>query len=135
MLGNNLSAIEQHVNWITDSIEYLAERDVACMEATVEAENEWAEHVNNVASATLFNACNSWYRGANVPGAANVHALHRGPALCAEMLSGGCRGLRGLRVEQRLRAAPREQPKLSSRVPIARTEMSSSCAETCPNEP
>ena len=68
VLGNNLSAIEQHVNWITDSIEYLAERDVACMEATVEAENEWAEHVNDVASATLFNACNSWYRGANVPG-------------------------------------------------------------------
>ncbi|MFP6682078.1 MAG: NAD(P)/FAD-dependent oxidoreductase [Gammaproteobacteria bacterium] len=68
VLGNNLSAIEQHVNWIADSIKYLTERDVACMEATVEAENEWAEHVNDIASATLFNACNSWYRGANVPG-------------------------------------------------------------------
>jgi cation diffusion facilitator CzcD-associated flavoprotein CzcO len=68
VLGNNLSAIEQHVNWITDSIEYLHERDLACMEATVEAENQWAEHVNDVADATLFNACNSWYRGANVPG-------------------------------------------------------------------
>ena len=68
VLGNNLSAIEQHVNWIADSIKYLHERDVACMEATVEAENEWAEHVNDVASHTLFNACNSWYRGANVPG-------------------------------------------------------------------
>jgi cation diffusion facilitator CzcD-associated flavoprotein CzcO len=68
VLGNNLSAIEQHVNWISDSIEYLHEHDVACMEATVEAENEWAEHVNDVASATLFNACNSWYRGSNVPG-------------------------------------------------------------------
>ena len=68
VLGNNLQHIEQHVNWITESIEYLHERDVACIEASVEAENEWAEHVNDVAAATLFNACNSWYRGANVPG-------------------------------------------------------------------
>ena len=68
VLGNNLAAIEQHVNWITDSMKYLRMRDVACIEATVEAENEWAGHVNDVAAATLFNACNSWYRGANVPG-------------------------------------------------------------------
>ena len=68
VLGNNLSAIEQHVNWITNLIEYVRMRDVACMEATADAENAWAEHVNDVADATLFNACNSWYRGANVPG-------------------------------------------------------------------
>ena len=68
VLGNNLAAIEQHVNWITNSIEYLRMRDVASMEATAEAEHAWAEHVNDVADATLFNACNSWYRGANVPG-------------------------------------------------------------------
>ncbi|MED5420266.1 MAG: NAD(P)/FAD-dependent oxidoreductase, partial [Pseudomonadota bacterium] len=42
VLGNNLAAIEQHVNWIVDSIECLRERDVACMEATEEAETAWA---------------------------------------------------------------------------------------------
>ena len=68
VLGNNLAAIEQHVNWITDSIDHLRECDIACMEATEDAENAWAEHVNEVADRTLFNACNSWYRGANVPG-------------------------------------------------------------------
>ena len=68
MLGNNLAAIEQHVNWITDSIDHLRERDIALHEATEDAENAWAEHVNEVADRTLYNACNSWYRGANVPG-------------------------------------------------------------------
>ena len=72
VLGNNLSAIEQHVNWIGDTAEYLRERRIACIEATVEAEDEWVEHVNDVASATLFYSCNSWYLGANIPGKPRV---------------------------------------------------------------
>ena len=72
VLGNNLSAIEQHVNWISETIEHLREHDMACIEATVEAENDWVEHVNEVAEATLFYSCNSWYLGANIPGKPRV---------------------------------------------------------------
>ncbi len=72
VLGNNLAAIEQHVNWIGECIEYLRVRDLGCIEATPEAEDEWATHVNEVAAHTLFISCNSWYLGANVPGKPRV---------------------------------------------------------------
>ena len=42
------------------------------LEATVEAENDWVDHVNEVANMTLFPGCNSWYLGANIPGKPRV---------------------------------------------------------------
>ena len=43
---------------------------VQTIEATVDAEDEWIAHVNDVAKDTMFTAqsCNSWYLGANIPG-------------------------------------------------------------------
>jgi cyclohexanone monooxygenase len=43
---------------------------VGTIEPTVEAEDAWVEHVNQVADGTMYVApsCNSWYLGANVPG-------------------------------------------------------------------
>jgi len=38
------------------------------IEATVDAENAWVKHVNEVSGQTLFPLANSWYVGANVPG-------------------------------------------------------------------
>ncbi len=32
----------------------------------------WSDHVNLVASFTLFPQCNSWHLGANVPGMTRV---------------------------------------------------------------
>jgi cyclohexanone monooxygenase len=45
---------------------------VATIEPQVEAENEWVNHVNEVAGQTLFPLANSWYMGANVPGKPRV---------------------------------------------------------------
>ena len=42
------------------------------IEATLEAEDEWVDHVNEVAGATLFMQANSWYLGANIPGKKRV---------------------------------------------------------------
>ena len=42
------------------------------IEAELDAENRWVEHVNQVASATLFGEGGSWYLGANVPGKPRV---------------------------------------------------------------
>ena len=72
VLVNMLVAIEQHVDWITDCIEYLRARHVASIDATVEAEDAWVDHVNAVANLTLFPTANSWYMGANVPGKPRV---------------------------------------------------------------
>jgi cation diffusion facilitator CzcD-associated flavoprotein CzcO len=72
VLSNMVTAIEQHVDWIADCIEYMRERDLGRIEATLDAEDEWVEHVNEVADATLYPLANSWYVGANIPGKPRV---------------------------------------------------------------
>ncbi|HMO95218.1 MAG TPA: NAD(P)/FAD-dependent oxidoreductase [Tepidiformaceae bacterium] len=72
VLTNMIASIEQHVDWITDCVEYLRERNVATIEPDQKAEDEWVEHVNTVASFTLFPRANSWYIGANIPGKPRV---------------------------------------------------------------
>jgi cyclohexanone monooxygenase len=65
-----LVAIEQHVNWIGDCIDYLRGARLDTIEPTDEAEQEWIVHVNEVAEGTMYTtpSCNSWYLGANIPG-------------------------------------------------------------------
>ena len=72
VLANMVMAIEQHVDWIADCLAYLRQHDVASIEATVDAENAWVAHVNEVANTTLFPLANSWYVGANIPGKPRV---------------------------------------------------------------
>jgi cyclohexanone monooxygenase len=72
VLTNMLPSIEQHVEFIADCIDYLRRRDLRLIEPSPEAEEQWAEHVNEVAEETLFTGCNSWYMGANVPGKPRV---------------------------------------------------------------
>jgi cyclohexanone monooxygenase len=72
VLSNMVLSIEQHVEWISDCIGYLRKRQLASIEATVEAENAWVAHVNEVANYTLLPLANSWYMGANIPGKPRV---------------------------------------------------------------
>jgi len=67
-----ICSIEQHVNWVTDCILNMRERGLVTIEADVNAENAWVEHVNEIADTTLYPSCNSWYLGANVPGKPRV---------------------------------------------------------------
>ncbi len=70
VLSNMLVSIEQHVDWISDCINYLDQKDASTIEPTVEAEDAWVRHVFEVADGTMLTAesCNSWYLGANIPG-------------------------------------------------------------------
>src|SRR5262249_28724590 len=54
VLVNMMVAIEQHVDWIADCVAYVRNQGVSSIDATVEAEDEWVDHVNAVASRTLF---------------------------------------------------------------------------------
>jgi cyclohexanone monooxygenase len=72
VLVNMAVAIEQHVDWLADCIAYLRAHDLASIDPTPEAEDAWVDHVNEVASHTLFPHANSWYMGANVPGKPRV---------------------------------------------------------------
>jgi cyclohexanone monooxygenase len=68
VLSNMIVSIEQHVDWITDCVTYMRERDIETMEAKQDAEDTWVAHVNEVAHTTLYPQANSWYMGANIPG-------------------------------------------------------------------
>ena len=67
-----MPAIEQHVDWIAGCLEYLRERGLYIIEATPEAEEQWARHCVEVAEGNLRSTCYSWYVGANIPGKARV---------------------------------------------------------------
>ena len=72
VLSNMVPSIEQHVNWIADCMERMREAGYASIEAALEAQDAWVEHVNEVAGETLYTTCNSWYLGANIPGKPRV---------------------------------------------------------------
>jgi cyclohexanone monooxygenase len=78
VLSNMMLSIEQHVDWITDCLAYLGDRQLGVIEATREAETNWVAHVNEVAATTLYPLANSWYMGANVPGKPRVFTPYIG---------------------------------------------------------
>lgn len=78
VLTNNLVAIEQHVDWIADCIEDMKVSGTTTIEARRDAQDQWVDHVNEVASRTLLPAANSWYLGANVPGKPRVFMPYTG---------------------------------------------------------
>ncbi len=64
--------LEQHVEWISDCIAYLREHGLSRIEAKEDAQEEWVQHVSEIADDTLYPKANSWYVGANVPGKSRV---------------------------------------------------------------
>jgi cyclohexanone monooxygenase len=99
VLSNMIVSIEQHVDWIADLITYLDRHELNTIEATVEAEDEWIAHVNEVASGTMFTApsCNSWYLGANIPGKPRIFMPYVGGVgeyrrKCDEVVAKGYEG-------------------------------------------
>jgi cation diffusion facilitator CzcD-associated flavoprotein CzcO len=78
VLSNMIVSIEQHVEWITDCIACLREHDIAEIDPTVEAEDGWVEHVEEVGNMTLYPPADSWYMGSNVPGKPRVFMAYIG---------------------------------------------------------
>ncbi len=98
VLANMVPAIEQHVDWIADCLVYMRERGFARIEATLDAEDAWVAHGNEVARGTLYPTCNSWYLGANIPGKPRVFMPYIGfpPYVrrCNEVAASGYAGFR-----------------------------------------
>jgi len=78
VLTNMMMSIEQHVDWVTDAIGHLNEAGLNAIEPTRQAQDAWVDHVNEIASYTLFPKANSWYMGANVPGKTRVFMPYAG---------------------------------------------------------
>lgn len=72
VLSNMAVSIEQHVEWITDTLERLRRDGHDVIEPTQLAERSWVQHTNDFAGITLFTLADSWYMGANVPGKARA---------------------------------------------------------------
>lgn len=94
---NMVTSIEQHVEYIGDIISHMTQNKLATIEASKEAEDQWVSHVNEVASYTLLNSCNSWYLGANIPGKERVFMPYVGGfppyvAKCNEVAAKGYEG-------------------------------------------
>ena len=72
VLSNMLVSIEQHVDWTVGCIEYMRKHGHRRIEPAPAAEDQWVDHVNEVANGTLFPQGGSWYLGANIPGKPRV---------------------------------------------------------------
>jgi len=68
VLSNVMVSIEQHVEWVSDTLEDLRARGIRTIEADPEAQAEWFAENNRLAEGTLYVKANSWFMGANVPG-------------------------------------------------------------------
>lgn len=94
---NMIASIEQHVDWIANCIEHMLQNGIKRIEADRTAEDEWVEHVNQVADSTLYPLANSWYVGANIPGKPRVFmpyiaGLDKYRAICDEVSANNYRG-------------------------------------------
>ena len=96
VLTNMVVSIEQHVEFISDCLDYMDEHGHHLIEPTRQAETDWVAHVNEVASEFVYPTCNSWYLGANVPGKPRVFMPHPGfppyREKCEEVVERGYEG-------------------------------------------
>ena len=97
VLSNMPVSIEQHVEWIADSIAHMQAGGLATMEATPAAQEAWTKHADEVANSSLMPQANSWYMGANIPGKPRVFMPYLGGvgpyrAKCAEVAAKGYEG-------------------------------------------
>jgi cyclohexanone monooxygenase len=72
VLASMIQAIEQHVDWMVDLMAHMRDTGATSFEPTVEHEDQWVAHVNEVSQVSLRSTCSSWYVGANVPGRPRV---------------------------------------------------------------
>jgi cation diffusion facilitator CzcD-associated flavoprotein CzcO len=81
---------ETIVEWITDCVRYIREKDYSRIAPTSQAEDAWVAHVNEAGSHTLLSGAKSWFVGDNIPGKAHAILLYANTApacraKCAEV--------------------------------------------------
>ncbi|MFB6675053.1 flavin-containing monooxygenase [Streptomyces sp. NPDC056390] len=102
VLGNMLTSIEQHVDYVTELIDSARAEGAALIEATREAQDGWVEHLGDLAGKTLFPSAASWYMGANIPGKPRVFLPYVGGVgtyrrLCERIAADGYPGFTRVR--------------------------------------
>ncbi|WP_294567890.1 NAD(P)/FAD-dependent oxidoreductase [uncultured Arthrobacter sp.] len=97
VLSNMPVSIEQHVDLVARIIGEVRDRGASTVEPTTQAEDAWVVHNAELVKPTLFEAADSWYMGANIPGKPRVFMPNLsfvGPyrAKCDEIVTNGYEG-------------------------------------------
>ncbi len=98
VLSNVLVSIEQHVDWLADLLDHVAEIGAEEIEADGEAQQEWVREVNSRAEATLYPRARSYYMGDEIPGKPRVFTPFVGGVrgyrrICDKVAADGYTGL------------------------------------------
>ena len=78
VLANMTVAIEQHVEWITNTIKFVLDNGYSYIEPTKQAEDNWVLHNEELVDQTMFKQAESWYLGANIPGKPSTFMIYTG---------------------------------------------------------
>ncbi|MCH9670278.1 MAG: NAD(P)/FAD-dependent oxidoreductase [Gammaproteobacteria bacterium] len=57
--------IEQNVEWVSDLVQYMQANGFTKVSANPDAEDEWTQHVHEVANRMLLSKVDSWFMGIN----------------------------------------------------------------------
>ncbi|MDC0405392.1 GMC family oxidoreductase N-terminal domain-containing protein [Candidatus Pelagibacter sp.] len=79
VLTNVPVQIEQHVEWITNCLNFLNKNNKKTIEPTINSAKKWSDEIKRFADASLFmKAKISWYKGDNIPGKPKVFIPYPG---------------------------------------------------------
>ena len=71
-VGNFVRAAEPLVEWVTDCIRYVRVNEFTRISPTIQAEDDWVNHMKEEGDKLLVSKADSWFVGANIPGKARV---------------------------------------------------------------
>ena len=71
-LCNMTTCLQQQTEWITNFVEFLEERNIDTVEPNSRFEEEWVQHHDETAEATLVTKTDSWYMGSNIEGKPSI---------------------------------------------------------------
>lgn len=67
-LCNMTTCLQQQVDWITDCLQMMRRNDRHVIEPSRALQDQWVQHHDDTANATLVVKTDSWYMGSNVKG-------------------------------------------------------------------
>ena len=88
---------EMIVEWISDCIGYMREKNLTRIATTPQAEEAWTQQTQDSVAGTLLTEANSWFVGANIPGKKRSFLFYATSApeyrqKCAEAAANGYEG-------------------------------------------
>lgn len=97
VLFNMPLGIEQHVEWIANTIQHMEAHGIDTIEPEKAIEDEWREVVEGIANSTLLPKTNTWYTGSNIPGKPRSFMVYLGGGaaykqVCDEVAQSGYAG-------------------------------------------